>query len=288
MTAGRSRTLRVLVGTSTIATCVLAASLVLSGCTSVNIGDYPDVTAKLDPEAGTVTLPLDAYAATAREGYLIEHANAVMVDHCMEKSGLDFPRADDSWDTKYIPAERRYGLWNSTEAEANGYGLPVDPVGADISHREETYPDKWWNTVEACYGSFDRIPMSVANSSDEKSPVDEGMAEARGKAQSSAEWEAAHADWVDCLSKESIKPSDDSYFVPTLPTDMATQRTYAIADVACKEKVDFVQRLADVEAKYQAAYIDGHRPELAAFREKVDHNLKRARDVVASTEAQLN
>jgi len=266
---------------SLVLTSVASAVLVLTACTGGNIDDFPAVHAIVDAETGSIALPLDAYVATDREGYLIEHANALMVDDCMEKSGYDFPRADDAWDTKFIPAERRYGLRSATEAAASGYDIPTDSTSAEISRLEETYPTRWWDTVWACIDSIDQIPMSVANSSEHQTVVDIGIAEARGHAQKSDAWVEATNEWADCLSDRGIPTSSDDQYSPTLPEDdAAAQKRYAVADVACKKQVDYVQRLGDVEAKYQAIYIDDHEEELEDFRVTIDGNLTRAQSII--------
>lgn len=47
-------------------------------------------------------------------------------------------------------------------------------------------------------------------------------------------------------------------------------------DVKCKEQTGLVQRLADLEASYQAVYIRAHEAELTELRRQIDVTVARA------------
>ncbi len=55
----------------------------------------------------------------------------------------------------------------------------------------------------------------------------------------------------------------------------------AVIDAQCKADVDYIERLAQLQANLQAPYIAAHRGELTAMRATLEESLRRARTYVA-------
>jgi len=93
-----------------------------------NSTDSPDVDpsvfhSEVDPEAGTITLPLDRYFLSDQEQGVMSSAQALAMSRCATAAGVPTDR-EDTHGTTSFGASRRYGVWYRPEAERYGYGLP--------------------------------------------------------------------------------------------------------------------------------------------------------------------
>lgn len=265
---------------------LVALSLVgvLSACSSPDISKYSAVRAALDPDSITITYPLDAYAIIGRDAYVIEHANDQLVADCMAKSGLPFPRADQNWDTKALPQNRRYGIWVLANAEKFGYNYPEPAATVAIDKEEAKFPNSWWDTWRGCNKKVKQLPVVTELASPSKpSVVDEGIVEALREAQESKEWSTVWQSWNSCIEKHGLQgQSDHTVLMPVLPTNQEEQVRDAVIDVGCKDKIGAIQRLADVESQYESAYMNSHQAALNAYRQHAQSVLKRAQDILST------
>jgi hypothetical protein len=263
---------------------VAATALTLTACGAPDLTSYDDVRAQLNYADGTVTYPLDDYALNAAEALDVERANAVLVHGCMVDFGLDFPRADDEW-WRFPPTpDRLFGLWSPEVAELYGYGLP--PRDEELAELEAAQPESWWNTYRGCLESTDQLPILTALRGDPNNPsvVDRGWRESVTNTQGSAALQELKAEWVECIAEEGLVAVEGPLLVPELPESVEEQLRIALVDVTCKESLGTMQRLADVLAQYQAAYIDGHESELNDYRDRALAVLDEARQVLATGE----
>jgi hypothetical protein len=266
---------------------IVIAVATLSGCAAApNLNDYASVRAKLDPAAGTIQLPLDQYAMSARESDVVQHANALLVKGCMAKSGLEYPRATENWDTKAVPQDRRYGLWSMDMAQKFGYDLPEDSRSKAIDKIEATLPDSWWTAWNQCIDQkVKQLPlMGELENAGHLSPVDSGIVEAHNELVASSTYSKVWSSWSDCITKAGLLPEKDKgVMAPQLPKSVESQARAAVIDVGCKQKINAIQTLADIEAKYQMAYIDQNESALVAYRSKADTVLVHARQIIAAS-----
>lgn len=262
-----------------IAVAVLAT---IAACAAPDLAEYSDVRARLDPETHTIVTPLDAYVVEGRDVFLVDHANDLLISDCMAQSGLDYPRITSDWQTRPVMPDRTYGVWDLAWAEEYGYDIPSDEQSQTVSELEADQPESWWQAARTCLASVDLLPVYGLFFDNESTPADRGVVEAAGYAAATPEWKAARAIWVDCLSEHGLRPSDDKSFAPEIPASLDAQIEVAVQDVKCKDENGLVQQLADIEAKYEAAYIDSHESELTAFGQKVDDSLAQAREIIAT------
>lgn len=99
-----------------------AAALLLAGCSQPALApdEFADVRAVLDRTAQRIELPLDRYLMSDSEMRTVEHANAILIDECMEDAGFDYPAADGDWAAIAPTSERRTdcGAWNRRRSTA--------------------------------------------------------------------------------------------------------------------------------------------------------------------------
>jgi hypothetical protein len=259
------------------------AVVMLSACGSDPQRDHADARAKLDRESSQIVLPLEAYAMTASEVKDVSHANAILVDECLSKSGRTFPRATQNWDAIQAIPDRRYGLWSVQDAESNGYELPESSEAKALAAQEDSLGDEWWKAFQSCRAEVRLFPVKGINSSPEMSPVDKGMKESFDAVLASELFANTLKAWSGCIESEGLTPNtDEKFMVPKFPPAGEEQLRVAAVDVRCKETKNSVQPLADFEARQQMSYIDKHESELKGYRTQVDETLTAARKVLSN------
>lgn len=213
----------------------------------------------------------------------ISHANALLVSKCMADGGREYARAFRNWDSMPTPPDRRYGLWSSSDAENNGYELPDSPESTQLAALEDELGNDWWEAFESCLSEIEQFPIMGFNSAPDMSPVDTGMNESYAGLLASSEYASIRQEWEDCVTSEGVTPdSGAGALVPEFPSSGEEQFRIAAIDVNCKESLGSVQKLADLEAQAQMAYIDEHEGQLTEYRDQVESVLVAAREVLAT------
>lgn len=261
----------------------VTAVLFLSGCTP-DLSEYSQVTAKLDRDSGAISYPLSNYALTGADATTVEHANALLIQDCMATSGLDFLRASQDWKDKADQSDRTFGLWSPTVAARDGYDIPSESAKRELEGWEAEQPESWWTEYWECLDTSKQLPsmsLLVGNPT-QPSSVDRGYTEALRSTQSSAIFKEARSDWIQCIANEGLTAQDGAVLVPVLPDGAESRFDVALRDVKCKEDLGTMQLVADVMARYQAAYIDAHEGDLNTYREDAQGVLAEAREIVAT------
>ncbi|MEV7823017.1 hypothetical protein AB0N72_06180 [Paenarthrobacter sp. NPDC089307] len=174
-------------------------------------------------------------------------------------------------------SERPYGIWLMATAEQYGYGRPEENLGAP---RLETKTPEFNHQWDSClsevipstsYG-IDRNALSV---------------QLTGKATEAAKKDPQTIElverWKSCLRDHggTFDGSDQWSPVESLG-DKETGIRVAVADIQCKEDMNFVQQMADIESSYQATLIKENEAGLLAQRQKIDETLKEATQIVST------
>jgi len=255
------------------------APVTLSLSTS-DVAPYAGAHAELDPAKGFIVEPLDAYAMSFADTRLIESANDVLIDRCMRKAGYAnvLTRLDRS--REHQAENRRFGIWSPQLAAAYGYGLPPRSDEGDdlLAAQSAAWGEVWKN----CYRTTETLPALRYDSADafaQDSVIavgERGYNEADRYASEAPDWTRARHDWWSCLEKEGLTPRKGvEEWSPVVPSDPEAAIRTATIDVACKQQVDFIPRMTDLETSYQAAYIAKHEAALetqrAAVRKVVQH-----------------
>ena len=250
------------------------------------VESYSSTMALLDPVAGTIALPLDAYAMNDDDLILVETANDHLMDDCLKKSGFRNPLLDVDRRQGVRIADRRYGVWTDAEARY-GYDLPPNPTADKLSELLQKQSQAWSDAQGKCYTKSAPLPILTLTVADANKTVvalgARGATEAFVYASGTKEWKKARQDWWDCMSGQGLTPrTGPEDWGPVIPADAEAALRTASIDVACKRKVDLVQRLANIEARYQAAFVAENQAALNTERGRVDQVLNKAKEIVGT------
>lgn len=292
----------------------------LLGCTR---GDDPgdvrpedvgiDLTAAVDPDAGTIVFPAARFGLTAEEQQLLVTAFTVMRSRCAQGLGVDW-RADPV--VRYSTLEEAshfFGVWTEAHAArfafvapmtnadlvANGYvpegSVPVHDgspeqadlgAGSEIGAHNAALSEEDLERAMTC--NDDEAVARFSQAQIEQPPgarrigvVMQGLAEL-------PEAEQVYADLDRCFEEHGLTPDPEAPGMPEgweLVID-EEQISLALQTVACKTEVDLVPRLADLVAEQQAPILAEYADELVAYRADLDTLVAEARAVVADAQAQ--
>lgn len=240
---------------------------IMSGCTSTQTPSRTSATAVLDATTGSVTLPFDAYWPTLEDTNRLSLAADTRVAACMDRAGQDYV-ADPAAVTPGYQSWARYGVWRLDDARQFGY----DPPGA--AEQQPSVSSAAQAALDACLVAPDLVGL---RQTDYFTP--ETMRTypfMRLPSIGSTEQAGQLIDqWRECVIASGFvppeKPTGDGDMVWT-PSDLADltreeQIATAVADVKCKERLDLVKKLADLDAARQQVVIDEHKSEFEAFRQ---------------------
>lgn len=263
-------------GKTLVAAFALTSSLAISGCSSSPPAPDPlnahrewsrdlSATADVDPIAGTITLPLDQYKLTLEETATLVSARSLAINLCARERGVN-------GDWQRIPpnnaGERRYGVWVKDLVEQFGYDLP--PSNVTVSNNSE--PDA--NPIyEACSAEDPDIQQFDF---DAISPAFDTVGELSGLSEAalaSEDAELVFTDWEACLKENGLER--DTSLSPFAVAGAGLEPTssnisIALTDIDCKANVDYIQRLANIQASFEKPIVDEYSDELVAARSEYD------------------
>lgn len=263
-----------------VAAIVAAAGLAVTSC-AAQPPDFESARALLDYKTQMIVTPLDEFSPTPEEAVAIEHANVLVLARCMNEFGLEYPRAETTWDERAPIQDRTFGIWSPELAQLYGYDYPPNPESDRISEVERTLPESWSVTWRTCLSRNEQLPLAVPFSSPNETPVDQGTRESLEGARHDDAWKVAVDEWTDCVEQAGLQVSDAASLVPELTTDLESNLHIAVADVKCKEENRIAQRLGDILSAYEEEFIQAHESELAEYRSWVEKTVGMARDRIA-------
>lgn len=282
-----------------MATCALA--LALTGCTAtaedapsdpqdlsdVSIDDYGSVTAKLDLEHGTVSLPLDAYDSRSPEiENLLDRARFEVFNQCLSTHGLAKSSGEPPSATAVAPNNRRYFLWDLPTAEKFGFG--IDPAG------KAGYPDPKGDpaVIEACRSEGLTAIMPYTGESldgnEESGPgIDYRLRQAAETlVEKDTGFSAAIADIENCFSDHGLK-SDGHGHIGDGYADAALDKQIpvAVTVVKCATDTGAAQKVYDLQARYESALMSRYEAQLAAQKDKTATTVTTLKKIIEDAEA---
>ena len=113
------------------------------------------VTSKVVAGVRVPVYPTDSYQPSPEERRVIERAEYVLANRCMEKLGMSWPPPILSTWEAHSPSERRYGVSDRATASQFGYQLPP-PKGLSRSDQE-----RWNARQQARLASVERPVMDA-------------------------------------------------------------------------------------------------------------------------------
>lgn len=276
---------------------VVLLALGLAGCSDDSVAESSappgssglEVTATLDRETAAITVPLDRYSVTYKEGADIFSAQSLAMSKCMTAAGFSFSPTTFPTDPLY-DASNFFGVWTSGMAERFAFVMPMteaDMRANGVTFNSEPIPESTApartlpsNNVEdpEVQAGIERcLTEPEISRFDFQFPPTPWAADADAaydSAKQSQEWKDAVADYHECLRSRGMEPdlSDDQLSVTGGDSSVidAEQISLALEVVACKDQVKLVKRLAGQIAAFQAPIVDEYAVELTALREYID------------------
>ncbi|MFD7555976.1 hypothetical protein ACFV9E_15740 [Streptomyces sp. NPDC059835] len=316
---------------------VLAASaavlaLLLTGCSQPDGGKAGGPGA--DPDAGkepaigavpallesrSLVFPLAPYSADDRQIAVLDEAQDVLIDQCMQRYGFRYQQRRRADAAARQDENRRYGLSDPAEAARSGYtnprsggpaksqqqslgpneklvlnGLEVDPsLPVPMSQEEAEKSD-----VATTVVGGQKVPAggclresSLKLFTPTKGTVDGMVAqgyglEAYGRAQKDSRVVAATKAWSECMAQHGYAGFKDPTGPPPGIDESALGSPQAITmagqDVACKKETNLVGVWYTVEVAYQQRAIERNAETLDLAKKQLDERMKLAATLQAS------
>ncbi|QIK63404.1 hypothetical protein G7068_09480 [Leucobacter viscericola] len=239
---------------------------------SVSIEAYSNVTAELDFERGTASLPLDPYLVNGDDEFFAKatHADFAYVERCVAKHGFTYLSNID-WSAVEKPENQLFGEWSVPLAQQ--YGLEA-PSNSGIP---KVMPSQAEPAIEeAASACMDEAKARAQNTAEflESPHVDSDIeVMSYDLTLAHPEAKAAINKRSECVKKKGIVLEDDGYLAESYyEQDPAAQIKAATVFAECQVSSGAVQKLFDLYARYQAAYIDKQEAQLGELlKQKQTH-----------------
>lgn len=279
-----------------ILTCLALTPLLAACSTAESTGPTTsglDLSADLDRQSGAIVFPADRLKMTRSDVETLDSAYSFAVAVCAKDLGVDYsPFAPN--DEPLYEASTYFGVWLEKHAQEFGFVAPMTPAdmaangvkGAPpvTEHAPGAGPDSAQLSeddraaLEPCFTSQDASrfdAVSLAGAAPWNGPLGQIDAEFLGYPQV----EEVVAEYDACLKVNGLQPQPDTPgFARGADTReiSAEQIELALNVVACKDEVDYVQRLADIMANKQAPIIEDYATEMVAQKDKTEQAVSEA------------
>lgn len=254
-----------------------------------------DMSAEMVESTGTVVLPLDRLRISFLEADLITTAGSVAMSDCLAERGVTFSPPPPVSDPVYL-SEQYFGPWTTDQARRFGFVLPMSnadlaangivgapPLSSDQGAERDfqPLPDDAELAAHECadeviVGTYDTALIDVGPWSTAVDAIPDQVLQDAG-------FQRAIAELGTCMEAAGLKPNPDEPWNPMGArgdTISAAQIDMALTIVDCKQQVSFTQRVATVEAGYQAVIVDEYADELFAQRELIDEQLAASKQLL--------
>ncbi|MEU8076550.1 hypothetical protein AB0B31_13985 [Catellatospora citrea] len=288
----------------------LTLPLTLIGCAGAGeeqrepaIGEIKQVNSYKD-----IVMPLDVYILTREQRISINNARELLIRDCVNKHGLQVTGRVASGDqpSRQVMIGRRYGIIDADAAARTGYRADAE-VAADagkagggwnptpeefrvVSGKDQVTGE---NTVGQLVGGTAIAEGGCASEAGRQLSADGGelasnygdtlQVETYAMAERDSRVVAAVAEWSKCMAEAGYtysspwEPNNRDWGPKPTNEEIAT----AVADVACRRKVDLVGIWLAVESAYQQRVIDENHQRLEQSRQAYEVQLRNASKIVA-------
>ena len=246
----------------------------------MDVSKYADVSATLDFEHALAALPMDQYSLQS-PAYVTKvlHAIAVRTDECLTDEGQQ-PVADKvDWTPPLAQEDRTYGLWSTNYASQFGVALAAgtEPVVLDTLSFGVEFNKAYAGCTESAKNSLmDQLLFAQAPNIDWRI-----RNEAQKLTAASDQGKRAKATWQDCMEGKGLvlDPDDGRPSAQYSAQGKEAEITAALTEAQCAVDTGAAQQLYDLQAQYEAAFIDAQSAQVQAFdaeRAEVERDLDAA------------
>lgn len=253
-----------------------------------------------------IVLPLDSYRPTSDQALLIQRAEAVARQDCLQSLGLHLPIPTQAFPVNAPGAHSRlFGVLDPVEGAKVGYHGYGDPAALDRA-RETEVAAMQDPAIQAALTGRDPgtgqeaaapVPsggcLAVANrrlslnGGGWKPQLVESLELAAGDAAArDPRVRNAVAAWIACMGEagysypDPLAAGDDPRWATSQPTD--AERAVAATDALCKDRTRLIPAWTAVTAEHQRTLIAQNETRLAADREELAATVRNAKSIVAS------
>lgn len=244
-------------------------------------------TASVDEDTGFIVLPLDAYWYSQREQEELWSAARVQMILC--KRSKNVVGTDELRRSIPDPPDRPFGVWRMADAQHFGYLEPMSQAKrdaiADNATGTSTVSAAEIAAAEQCVHE-DPI-LRTLNEQPDGGPWSTAISTADSAARSSQAWDDVVDDWARCLEDHGVPVNREDMMPEAVDSRVLDEGrirgedvALAVADVTCKQRTDYVQRLTNVVAAAQAPWIEKYKTQYQEQRAAIDKQLVLARQVL--------
>ena len=270
---------------------IVALSLALTGCAAVptaqpaaapepaneeqplpivSIEGYADVTATLDYAHAGVSLPMDKYLADSASyiSTVLQAINA-LTDQCMTAKG--YPANSDDLNRPCVQEDRLFGLWSTEYAAKYGTDLALEgkPGEIDLTTYDSDYAIDYSACKDATRQSLSE-PLALL---DGKAIIGLDVRirhTATELVLTSNAGQTARRDWESCMTNQGIVLEDRDGWPAASYSDHGQSEVIRVTviEAECARTTGAVQRLYNLQARYESAFIDAEQSELNALSDE--------------------
>ncbi|MFD8716551.1 hypothetical protein ACFV2H_00610 [Streptomyces sp. NPDC059629] len=294
------------------------AVMVLSACQSVGrAGSEPKISSS--PATKTVAgvpvpvLPLDSYGVSAQQQAVLDQAVDKLAGTCMKAKGYTWPARLKRLGVARSANERRYGVTDPEAVRVYGYHL-APPVGVTAEQlAEEARQEKKRKALmtDALTKAYTGRDGATTGSSlmggcrgealkqlgllrlEALTAVDLAQQQGWKRTEADSRAKAVNAKWSACMKKAGhayadphVAAADPAWWTKGEGDSAARKKSRAreiataVADVKCKQQVDYVTVWQSVETTYQDKIIKVNKQELEDVRQMWRKALRKADQVL--------
>lgn len=248
----------------------------------VNIADYSGVTATLDFERGTARMPLDEFS-TQSDSFQgkTSHALAATIDGCMVEQGFPAISGRINWANFGGREDRSFGLWSVGAAAAYGLDLNPELIDGNLDTLDLGIP--YNKALPACVDRAKEQLVSELTFS-ETPNIDVRIAQTSlMRARESAAGIAAIERRSACLEENGVILGENDYPAEEYKGQgKETEVRVSVLEAQCAVSTDAIQDLFNLQARYQAAYMDQQEAALAEHQKKMREVEARLDKIIAA------
>lgn len=250
----------------------------------VSTEGYEGISAQLDFAHAAVTLPLDPYYAGS-PSYVVAvlHAIAVRTDECMAGKGFPAIAGDTDW-SPYLAEDRTFGLWSVDYASRYGVDLATEgqPVqfydtagyGADYAEAHPVCMEEAKQSLTEPLTALDAQAMTGLDVQIRGTAISLARASDNGM--------VALDDWQTCMEDRGVILDPDGRPAEQYKAQRREALVEAIMiEAECAASTHAVQRLYDLQARYEAAFVDAMADELTELKDQRDAIRDELEDAIA-------
>lgn len=211
----------------------------------------------VDEEAGTITTPLDDWVLSFEELTELRTAGDVFTARCMTDAGFGDTVTLDGPSFPLNQDGLGFGLWRQDALMRSGYDMDLHEVST--------------NGFTAAPGTEEAVSQQLDVCGQQA--VEAGLTYDQGQlgeipptnvtpAEDTPEGVAVVVEWKQCLAERGVEPpGQDDGMVPPAARYASREEVVRIGeiDLACKDDLDTVQQLADIQAAQEADFIARHK-----------------------------